>query len=105
MARSGRAAQEQGNLAISPGMFGKIIVDAKRVALAIAEIFAYGAAGIGSDVLRGCGAGRTGYHHDGVIHGSLATEGFNDLGDRGFLLPDGDINANHVATFLVKDGV
>jgi hypothetical protein len=40
-----------------------------------------------------------------VVHGALALEEADGLGDLGGLLADGDVDADEVATPLVEDGV
>ena len=98
-------AQQQRDLAIGDGVLGKIVVDAQRVPLGIAEIFAHGAGSVGRDVLHGRGIGRRGRNDDGVIHRAVVVQGLHHLRDRGALLPDGAINADQVAALTVDDGV
>ena len=86
-------------------MLGKIVVNAQRVALGIAEIFADRAAGVGRDVLHGRRIGRGRRHHDGVLHGAEIFERLHHLRHGGALLPDRDVDANHVAALLIDDGV
>ena len=100
-----RTAQQQRNFAIGRGVLGKIVVDAERVALGIAEVFADGAAGERRQVLHGGRIGGRGHHHDGVFHGAGVFQRLDHLGDGGALLADGDIDADHVAALLIDDGV
>src|SRR5258706_6747078 len=86
-------------------MLRKIVVDAQSVAASVAEKFADGAAGVWRDVLHRRGIGRRGRHHDAVFHGAVIFQCLYDLGDRGTLLTDRDVNADHVAALLVDDGV
>ena len=102
---SRRTAQKERNLAIRRGVLGKIVVDAQRVALVVAEILAHGAPGERRQVLHGGGIGSRRQHHDGVLHGAVLFQGLHHLGDGGALLPDGDVDADHVAALLVDDGV
>ena len=77
----------------------------ERVALAVAEIFAHRAAGVGRDVLHRRRIGRGGRHHDGVLHGAVVFERLHHLRHGGALLADGDVDANHVAALLIDDRV
>src|ERR1017187_3650421 len=100
-----RAAQQQGDFAIGGGVFGKIVIDAERVAFGIAEVFPDGASGERRQILHGGGVGGRGHHHDAVLHGAVIFQGLDHLGDGGALLADGDIDAGHVAALLIDDGV
>ena len=86
-------------------MLGKIIVDTQRVPLAVAEIFAHGAAGIGGDILHRRGIRSCGGHHDAIVHRTVVFEYFHHLRHRRPLLPDRDVDADHVAALLVNDRV
>ena len=86
-------------------MLRKIVVEADRVALAVAEIFAHGGCGKGRDVLHRCGfAGRCG-DHDAVLHGAVIRQRLHHLRDRRALLPDRAVDANHVAAALIQNRV
>ena len=100
-----RPAQQQRNLAIGDGVFRQIVVDAQRVAAAVAEVFAHGAAGVGRDVLERRRVGRTRLDDDRVAHGVVLFQRLDHLRDGRALLPNGDVNANHVGGALVDDGV
>ena len=86
-------------------MFGKVVIDAKRVALAIAEILANRAAGIRSQILHRRGIARGGRHDDGILHRPVFFQRLHDLSDRRSLLADGDVDADDVLPFLIDDGV
>ena len=100
-----RTAQQKRDFAVGRGVLGKIVVDAERVASAIAEEFAHGAGGIGRDVLHGRGFGGRGGDDDGVFHGAGVFENLDDLRDRGALLADGVVDADQVVALAVDDGV
>ena len=102
---SRRAAQQQRHLAIRHRLLGQVVIDDQRVLAAVAEVLAHGAARIGRHVLHGGGFGGRGGHDDGVIHGAVLLQFAHHLGDRGTLLADGDVDADHVAPLLVDDGV
>ena len=100
-----RAAQQQRNLAVGPGLLGQVVVDDQRVLAAVAEVFAHGAAGIRRDeLLRGRTGGRCG-DHDGVLHRAVLLQFARDRGDAGGFLPDRDIDAFDAGAALVDDGV
>ena len=75
------------------------------MAAAVAEIFAHRAAGIRRDVLHRRRIGSRGGDDDGVIHGAVIFERLHHLRHGGALLPDGDIDADHVAALLIDDRV
>ena len=86
-------------------MLGKIVVNDQRVPAKVAEIFAHRAAAVRSDELhRGRVVGGRA-DNDGVIHRAVLLQGLDDADHGGFLLPDGDVDANDVAAFLVDDRV
>src|SRR6185312_2476653 len=86
-------------------MLRKVVVDAESVPAAVAEILADGASCIGRDVLRGSRIGSGRRHDDAVLHGAALFERFHDLGHRGALLANSDVNANDVASLLIQDGI
>ncbi len=101
----GRAAQQQRNLAVSPGMLGEVVIDHQGIAAGLHELLADGAAGIGGNVLQGCRLIGGGDHHGGVLHGAEALQDGHGAGDGGFLLPDRHVDADQVFALLVDDGV
>src|SRR5579872_3362951 len=100
-----RTTQEQRNFAVGLRVLRKIVIKTDRVLLVVAEIFAHRASGEWRDVLhRGrFGSGRG--NDNRVIHRSIVRECLYDLRDRGSLLADCDVNANHVAAALIKDRI
>ena len=108
------AAQQQGHLTISNSLLGKVIIDDQGVHAVVTEPFAHGAAGERCKVLQrgrlGCGSG----HDDRVVEGAALFERLDDLGHRGTLLADGDVDTEQllavvlgrvVGGLLVQDGV
>src|SRR3990172_77898 len=75
------------------------------MAAVVAEMFAHRTAAMGRDVLQRCGLGSRRRDDDGVLHGTGFSEPIDDLGYRGALLADGDVNADHVAAFLIDDRI
>ena len=75
------------------------------MALGIAEIFAHGAGGEGSEVLHRCRLGGRGGYYDGVIHCAGVSENFDYLRDGGALLADGAVDTDQLAALLIDDGV
>ena len=102
---SRRTTQQQGDLAISPGLLGQVVVDDEGVFTAVAEVFAHRGAGVRSDVLHGGRFGSRGGHDDRVGHGAGFFELANDVRNRRGLLADGDVNADEVLALLVDDRV
>ncbi|MDT4853252.1 hypothetical protein FQZ97_875120 [compost metagenome] len=72
---------------------------------AIAEVLAHGAARVGRQVLHGSGFRSRGGHDDGVVHRAGLLQGTHHVLDRRGLLANRDVNAGHVLTLLVDDGV
>src|SRR5699024_4298823 len=52
---AGRALKQQAQRAVGDGVLGKVVVDDQHVLAIVHKIFAQRAAGIGCDVLQGCG--------------------------------------------------
>ncbi len=100
-----RTTQQQGYLAIGPGLLGQIVIDDQRVFAAVTEVFTHGATGVGGDELHGGGIrGRSG-DDDGVIHGAVFFQLAHDTGDGGVLLPHGHVDALDAGALLVDDRV
>ena len=100
-----RPAQQQRNLPIGNRVLGKIVINDQRVLAIIAEVFAHRRAGIRRHELhRGRIAGR-GADDDGVIHRTGLLQRLHHTDDGGFFLADGDVDALHVAPFLIDNGV
>ncbi len=102
---AGRAAQQQRDLAIGPGLLGQVVVNDQGVLAAVAEVLAHGAAGVRRDVLHRGGFGSGGDDDDGVFHRAGLLQLADHVLHRGGLLADGDVDAEEVLALLVDDGV
>ena len=71
---SGGAAQEEGHLAIGPGVLAQVIIDDESVLAVVHEFLAHSAAREGSEVLEGGRIGSRCGDHDSVFHGAVAFE-------------------------------
>ena len=111
------ALQGQRHLAVSNGLLGQVIVydehvtarirSGSRLAIfaVVQEVFANCSARHRSDVLQRCRIRSRSGNNNGVLHGAVTLEGLADICNRGCLLADCNINADHVLTLLVDDGV
>src|SRR5438270_1829834 len=86
-------------------MLGKIVVNAERVPLTIAEELANRAARVRSDILHRSGIRRGSGNHNGVFHCAMLFEGSDNLRNRGTLLSNGYIDADNILASLVDDRV
>jgi len=102
---SRRTPQQQGDLAIGHGLFGKVIVDDQRVLGLVPEVFADAAPGIRRDVLQGGRIAGAGRDDTGVGHGVMLSEVLDHLSDGRFFLSDRDIDAFHARVLLTDDRV
>ena len=100
-----RAAQQQRDLTVGPGLFGQIVINDQRVLATVAEIFAHGAAGVGGDELHRSRFRSRGGNDDGVVHRAVFFELAHHVLDRRGFLTDRDINTDQVLALLVDDGV
>src|SRR5207302_7970844 len=100
-----RASQKERDFAIGLRVLREIVIETDRMAARIPEEFAYSAGGIGGNVLHGGGFGGGSGHDDGVVHGARIGQDLYHLRDGRALLPDGAVDADHVAALLVDDGV
>ena len=100
-----RAAQQERDLAVGPGLLGEVVVDDQRVLAGVAEVLAHRAAGVRGDVLHGRRGGGARGDDDGVVHRAALLEGAHDVGDGGHLLADGHVDALDAAVLLVDHGV
>ena len=102
---SRRTADQQRQGAVSDSVLGQVIVDDKDVLALVHEVFAHGAAGVGSDILQGRQLGCRCRHHDGVAHGTGLGEALHEVCHGRALLADGDVDADDVLALLVDDGI
>src|SRR5579859_2538368 len=102
---SGWAANDQRDVAIGFGVLGQVIIDDKRVASRLHELFTHRAARVGRDVFERRGVGCARYHDDGMLHRALFFQ--NGLCARygRVLLTNSHVDADQVFALLVDDGV
>src|SRR5665213_596064 len=108
-----RATQQQRHLAIGHSLLGKVVIDDDGVHAVVAEIFTHGAAGEGGDVLHRRRIGGRGRDDDRIFQRALFFQHLDELGNRGALLADRDIDAIQldllvrlrVERLLVENGV
>ena len=102
---SRRPAEEQRELAVSRGLLRQIVIHDQGVAAFVAEVFANGAARVGSDELERRRVRGRCRHDDGVVHGPVFGKGLDHLRHGGAFLADGHVDAGDVLALLVDDGV
>jgi len=103
---TGRAAEQERQLAVGDGLLREVVVDAEgRLALAVHEVLGHRRAGVGGQVLeRGRVAGAGG-DDDRVVHRPVLAEDLDEIGGRRLLLGDRDVYANDAGPLLVEDRV
>ncbi len=74
------------------------------------EVLTHGRSGVWSDVLEWSGTGRSCVHDDRVVHGTIGTKRVNNTCNRGILLANSHVDADHgvfraPVFLLVDDGV
>src|SRR5262249_352877 len=100
-----RATEKERELAIRDGLFREVVVDAERVATAVAEVLRHRDAGVWRDVLERGRLARARNDDGGVLHRAVLRELVDDGGDRGLLLTDGDVETVNALALLVDDRV
>ena len=100
-----RTTQQQGDLAVRPGLFGQVVVYDQRVFATVTEVLTHRAARVRCDVLhRGrLGGGRG--NHNRVVHCAVLFKFAHDASNRRCLLANRDIYALNAGAFLVDDGI
>ena len=90
---AGGALEDQGHLAVSHGLLGKVIKHDEHIVALIHEPLTDGAASVGGQVLvdRRIRSGST--DDGGVLHRASVFERLHHTGDVGLLLADGDVDA------------
>src|SRR5690606_25116119 len=99
------ALQQQGDLAVGPGLLGEIVIDDQRVLAAVAVVLADGAAGVGGQVLHGGRVGGGGGDTHGVGQGPVFRELAHDVGYGGALLADGPVDTLDAGILLGADAL
>ena len=102
---AGRAAQQQRQRAVGDCVLGQIVVDDEHIASLAHEILTDRRAGIRRDILLRRTVRRSGGNDDAVIERAVFLQRAAQTRDRGRLLTDGNVNADHVLSLLVQDGV
>ena len=114
---SGRTTQRQRHLTIGDGLLGQVIVDDEHVTARVGgagglavlavvhEVLADGGTRHGGDVLQRRGVCRGGAHDDGVVESTVLGKRLANIRDRGGLLADGHVHADHALATLVDDGI
>src|SRR3954469_4870679 len=100
-----RTAEQQRDFAVGLRVLRQVVIDAQRVAAAVAEVLAHGAGRVRTDVEQRRRVRRAGGNDDGVFHRAGVLERAHDLRDRRLLLPDRVVDADDVLPLLVDDRV
>ena len=100
-----RSAQEERQLPVRVGVLGEVVVDDERVLPVEEEVLAHRGAGERGHPLDRRGLLRRCREDDRVVHRARVAEPLDHLGDGGRLLPDCDVDADHVAAALIDDRV
>src|SRR5690606_16566213 len=102
---SWRTTQQQGDLTVSNGLLGEVIVYDQSVFAAVAEEFTHGGTGVRSQELHGRRISRTGGNHDGVVHGAVLFQLTHNRSNRRLLLANGNVDTLDASVLLVDDRV
>ena len=86
-------------------MLREVVVDAERVAAAVAEVLAHRARRIRADVEQRRRIGGGSGHDDGVFHRAGLVERPDDLRHRRLFLTDGVVDADDARPALIDDRV
>jgi len=100
-----RPAQEQRHLPVRVRVLGEVVVHADGVLAVVEEVLAHRAAGVGRHPLDRSRLRGRGRDDDRVVHRPGLLEALVHLRHRRRLLPDGDVDADHVLPALVQDRV
>ena len=103
-------AKQQRHLPICSCMFGKIIIDDKRMFAIIPEEFSHRCTGVWRNILHGCRVRSVSSNNDCIVHCTGILEFSNHTGNRRSLLTNRNINTVNrrfcfVSIFLVYDGI
>ena len=100
-----RPAQEQRELPVRVGVLREVVVDDERVLPVEEEVLSHRGARERRHPLDRCGLLGRRRDDDRVLHRADVAEPLDHLGDRGRLLADRDVDADHVGSALVDDRV
>src|SRR5215213_3836468 len=96
-----RTAEQQGHLAVGDGLLGQIVIGDHGMHAVVAEELAHGAAREGRQELHRGRIGSGGRDDDGIFQRAVLFENLHELGNRGALLADGDIDAVELLALVV----
>src|SRR5450759_3267076 len=108
------AAEQEGHLAVRPGVLGEVVVDAQGILhealpgdlhAVLHDLFAHRDARVRGKVLERGGILGAGDDHDRVGHRPVPLQDRHRGGDRGELLADRDVDADQALALLVDDRV
>ena len=102
---AGGAAQQQRQGTVCHRVLGQVVVDDEHVPALGHEVLADGGTGVGSHILHGRRLAGCGGNDDAVIHGAVLFQRLTQAGDGGGLLADAHVDADHILTLLVQNGV
>ena len=109
-----RAAEQEGHLAVRPGVLGQVVVDAQGVLdqplvghldAVLHDLFAHRHARVRGEVLERGGVLGAGDDHDRVLHRAVLLEDGDRVGDRRQLLADRHVDADQALALLVDDRI
>src|SRR5690554_2713500 len=102
---SWRTTQQQGNLTVSNGLLGEVVVYNQGIFAAVTEEFTHGSTGVRCQELHGGRISGTGSNHDGVVHSAVLFQFANYGSDGRLLLANGHVDTLDTGVFLVDDRV
>src|SRR3984885_9561539 len=100
-----RPEQEKREFAITSSMVGQIIVNNQHVTARFHEIFCDAGGGVGGDIGEARGIIALRYNDHAIFHCTFVAQLRDDLGHRGCPLANCAVDAEHVLTALVYDGI
>ena len=102
---SWRTAQEQRDLAVSPGMLGKIIIDDEASRPLSMNSSPMAQPEYGAIYCIAADSSAADNHHNGMLHRAIMFQDGNGPRHRGFLLADGYIDADQIFPALIDDRI
>src|SRR5712692_10566720 len=102
---SGRAANDQRDVAVGFGVLGQVVIDDERVAPRLHELLTHRAARVGREVFERCRVRCACNYNDGMFHRAVFFQNGVRTGHRRVLLTDSHVDADQIFALLVDDGV
>ena len=102
---TGGAPEEKGELTIRASVLREVVVDDQHIASRLHEMLRDAGRGVRSDIGEARRVVALCHDDDGVVHRPLLPQHRHDLCDGGGALADGAVDAQHVLSALVQDGV